>query len=172
MVTSMDLNGFSKGISLRPATSSDKYFINTLYRSTRDDLRLIDGNEDFVETLIEQQCHAQAVGYGEMFPHAFYFIIEKQQQPIGRVTLDFSNEVVHVVDIAFIPEARNKGYGESVLKALQLAAGKSRSPLILSVHQSNWAAKKLYKKLGFIVEGFYPPYERMAWYPSGKEMTA
>lgn len=172
MVNSMDLNGLARGISLRPATSSDKYFINTLYRSTRDDLRLIDGDEDFVETLIEQQCYAQTLGYENMFPHAFYFIVEKQQQSIGRVTLDFSNDTVHLIDIAFIPEARNKGYGESVLRALQLAAAKSCSSLILSVHQANWTAKKLYKKLGFNIDGSYPPYERMVWFPTTKEMMA
>jgi ribosomal protein S18 acetylase RimI-like enzyme len=160
------------GLSIRPSTSSDKEFIRNLYYSTRHDLKLIEANHDFIGTLIEQQYEAQSVGYGDMFPNALYFIIEKQGQSIGRAILDFAQDAIHVIDITLIPEARGKGFGEGVLKALQYAAGKSYAPLRLSVYSGNWVAKQLYIKLGFQVEQYHPPYERMVWYPTIQQMSA
>ena len=71
------------GLSIRPSTPADRGFIENLFRTTRDDLRLIDAEPDFIETLIEQQFNAQTTGYGDQFPNAMYFIIEKQGQPIN-----------------------------------------------------------------------------------------
>jgi len=159
-----------EGLGIRPSLPSDKAFIENLYRSTRDDLRLFDAELDFIETLIEQQLNAQTVGYGEQFPNAMYFIIEKQHHAIGRFTIDFGSNEVRLVDIAFIPEARGKGFGEGILNALKLAAMQCCVPLTLSVHAGNWRAKQLYLKLGFQTEESRPPFERMAWYPNVKEM--
>jgi ribosomal protein S18 acetylase RimI-like enzyme len=153
------------GLSIRPATPADNGFIEALYRSTRQDLQLIDGEQGFIDTVIDQQFNAQTNGYGEAFPNAMYFIIEKHDQPVGRVMLDFGTEEIRVVNIAFIPEARGKGFGEGVIKSLQYAAGKNCVPLSLSVHSDNLAAKRLYAKLGFQTEQVTPLYERLIWYP-------
>ncbi|OMH33803.1 GNAT family N-acetyltransferase [Motiliproteus sp. MSK22-1] len=161
-----------QGLEIRPSTQADNHFIEKLYQSTRSDLQLIDAEADFIESIIDQQLHAQSNGYGDAFPNAMYFIVEKHQQPIGRVTIDFGSNEIRVVDIAFIPQARNKGFGEGVLKTLQYAAGKNCSPLALSVHCDNWAAKKLYAKLGFQIEESAPPYERLVWYPTLMEIRA
>lgn len=158
------------GLSIRPSTPADRGFIENLFRTTRDDLRLIDAEPDFIETLIEQQFNAQTTGYGDQFPNAMYFIIEKQGQPVGRLTIDFGSNEVRLVDIAFIPEARGKGYGEGVVNGLKLAAMQCRAPLALSVPSGNWRAKQLYTRLGFKTEEIAPPFERMVWYPgSGRQ---
>ncbi|WP_163833575.1 GNAT family N-acetyltransferase [Spartinivicinus ruber] len=172
MSASTDNLKLPQGLVIRPATDADKYFLKLLYHSTRSDLQYINAHGEFISELIAQQYQAQTVGYSNMFPNACYFIIEKQQQSIGRVTLDFTNEVIHVIDIAFILEARGKGYGKGVIQALQIAAGKTCAPLLLSVYANNWAAKNLYLKLGFQVEQSATPYERMIWYPTVKEMSA
>lgn len=160
------------GLAIRPATPADNAFIEKLYKSTREDLQLVDAEQDFIETLIEQQFNAQRIGYGTRFPNAMYFIIEKHGHAIGRATLDFGSVEIRVVDIAFIAEARGKGFGEGVLKALQYAAGKTCTPLTLSVHCGNRAAKSLYAKLGFQVEQVSPPYEHLAWRPTLSEINA
>lgn len=154
------------GLAMRPARASDSGFIESLYRSTRNDLRLIDAESDFVEALIDQQFRAQTAGYGEMYPDAMHFIVEKHGEAIGRVILDFSNNEVLIVDIALIPAARGKGFGRGVLRGLQVTAAKVQAPLVLSVHPANFAAKRLYLGLGFRVEQSTPMSERMAWYPA------
>ena len=154
------------GLGIRPARDGDKPFIEALFKSTRDDLRMIDAENDFIETLIEQQHHAQTVGYGEQFPNAMYFIIEKQNERIGRIVIDFGPNEIRIVDVAFIPQARNRGYGAGVIRALKHAAGSAGAPLVLTVNRINSAARTLYYKEGFRVEQCNEMTELMAWYPS------
>lgn len=156
---------FQGGLSLRPMATSDKVFVESLYRSTRDDLRLIDAEDDFIEGLIEMQQYAQTRGYGDMFPNAMYFVAEHHKERIGRVVLDFGQNEIRVVDIALIPAARGKGYGSQVLQAVQMAAAKVMAPVALSVRADHIPAKQLYARLGFVVEEAQMPFERMTWYP-------
>lgn len=154
------------GLGLRPSRDADKPFIESLYNATRDDLRLIDAESDFIEALIEQQHQAQTVGYGDQFPNAMYFIVEKLNERIGRVVIDFGPNEIRIVDIAFIPQARNKGYGTNVLRALKQAASSAGAPLMLTVYKSNPVAKRLYEQEGFKVEQSDTMKELMVWYPT------
>ncbi|CAG1022872.1 diamine N-acetyltransferase [Patescibacteria group bacterium] len=153
-------------LNLRPMLSSDKVFVEALYHASRDDLRLIDAEEDFVETLIEIQQQAQTIGYGELFPNAMYFIVERQGERIGRIVIDFGMNEVRLVDMVFIPLARGKGYGSEVIQMLQHAATVNQVPLILSVVWHNQVAKALYLKLGFLVQSSTGMYETLIWYPN------
>ncbi|MGD8175078.1 GNAT family N-acetyltransferase [Marinimicrobium sp. ARAG 43.8] len=153
------------GLSVRPSRASDKPFLEKLHQTTREDLQLIDGEKAFVENIIEMQFRAQTEGYGEKFPNAMYFIIEKHWEPIGKATLDFGPNEIRVVDLAFIPKARNQGFGKSVIQAFQRCAHQVMAPLTLSVLQNNIQARQLYASLGFQVESVSPPYEFMIWHP-------
>ena len=154
------------GLDIRPARDSDRPFIESLYHTTRGDLRLIDAEPDFIETLIEQQQRAQTVGYGDQFPNAMYFIIEKQSERVGRVVIDFGHNEIRIVDIALIPAARGRGYGTGILRALKHAAGSACAPLVLSVYKQNPAARRLYEQEGFRVEQGDQMVDQMVWYPS------
>ena len=75
-----------------------------------------------------------------------------------------------LVDIAFLPQACGRGFGEGVIRSLQAAAEQTHAPLTLTVQQINIKAQRLYTRLGFIVEEVQPPYLFMAWY--SKKLTA
>ncbi|MHB9119629.1 MAG: GNAT family N-acetyltransferase [Burkholderiales bacterium] len=154
------------GLHLRPMSAADNAFIESLYRSTRDDLRMLDAEEDFIEEFIDLQRRAQTEGYGNMFPNAMYFVVEYHGERIGRVVLDFGQNEIRVMDIALIPAARGKGYGGQVLQAVQAVAGKVMTPVSLTVRFDHLRAKQLYARLGFAVEEAQIPFERMTWYPS------
>jgi ribosomal protein S18 acetylase RimI-like enzyme len=155
----------SAGLSIRPARATDRGFLESLYRSTRDDLRLADVEPALIEAVIDQQRDAQAQGYGEAFPDALYFVVEKQGERIGRLVIDFGGSEVRVVDLGFVPAARGLGYGTAVLQGLKQAAAGAHLPLVLTVRSDNLAARQLYLRLGFRVEVAGPPFERMVWYP-------
>ncbi len=153
------------GLRLRPAMPSDSPFLESLFKSTRDDLMSIDAEREFREALIDLQQRAQATGYGSQFPNAMYFIVEYIDTPIGKVTIDFEQNEIHLLDIAFIPDARNKGYGRSVMCMLQMTAEQVKAPVTLSVFQQNIGARKMYQQLGFMLKELTPPYEKLIWYP-------
>lgn len=154
------------GLTMRPARASDGTFLASLYRDSRQDLLLgLDGEPDFIETVIELQQRCQTTGYGNDFPNAMYFVVERLGDPIGRVAVDFRQAEVRVLDIALIAAARGQGYGTAVLRALQAAAAKAMAPLSLSVMQHNLGARRLYATLGFRVAESRPPVDLMVWTP-------
>ncbi|NAW85316.1 GNAT family N-acetyltransferase [Photobacterium halotolerans] len=155
------------GLHVRPSNSSaaDRVFLEKLHNERRDDLRLIDGERDFIESLIEMQFNAMNQGYGDQFPNALYFIIEYHKEAVGRAVLDFSQDKVHLIDIVFKREARGHGLGEAVIRSFMYSANQLKAPMILSVQQLNHSARQLYHKLGFVLDQIEPPYERMIWYP-------
>ncbi|GAB6260111.1 GNAT family N-acetyltransferase [Photobacterium sp. R1] len=155
------------GLHVRPSNSSaaDRIFLEQLHNERRDDLRLIDGERDFIESLIDMQFKAMNQGYGDQFPEALYFVIEYHKEAVGRAVLDFSQGKVHLIDIAFKREARGHGLGEAVVRSFMYSANQLKAPMMLSVQQINQGARQLYLKLGFTIEQAEPPYERMIWYP-------
>jgi ribosomal protein S18 acetylase RimI-like enzyme len=154
------------GLSLRPETPGDSAFLARLYNERRDDLRLVDGSRDFVESLIGMQHTAQVEGYGSQFPNAMYLVVEKSGERIGRICLDFGPNEVRLVDVAFLAAARGRGYGTAVVKALQTAAAQVRAPLTLAVAINDPAAQRVYAALGFRVESTGPMHHHLVWYPT------
>ncbi|MBB1300738.1 GNAT family N-acetyltransferase [Pseudoalteromonas sp. SR41-8] len=160
----MKLN-IPKGLNIRPSNANDKPFLEKLHSLMRQDLQLIDGEKDFVESIVEMQFKAQTQGYGDKFPNAMYFIIEKHHEAIGKATIDFGPNEIRIVDIGFLPSARGHGFGSAIIQSFQSAALQSGAPLTLTVEQHNFAAKRLYQKLGFKIESIKAPYELLIWYP-------
>lgn len=163
---------FDNGISIRPARASDQPFIASLFRSTRDDLQMLNAEQGFIDALIDQQHEAQMQGYGDQFPNAMYFIVEKINEPIGRVTIDFGSNEVRIVDLALIPAARGKGFGSSILRGIQQAAGVTGAPVTLSVQANNIGAQQLYARLGFQLTEIGEMHHMMSWFPSAQFLKA
>lgn len=155
------------GLNLRFSEGKDQSFLQELYRSTRSDLLLMHQDEDVVDAVIAMQFEAQAKGYAQQFPNAIYWIVELNATRIGKVTVDFSSECVHIVDLALLPEYQNKGYGQSLVSALKAAAKKVAAPLLISTAKDNTRALFLYKKMGFILDDSSTSvfYQRLIWYP-------
>jgi ribosomal protein S18 acetylase RimI-like enzyme len=153
------------GLRVRPATASDQLFLAQLFESTRQDLHLIDQSAEATAELMDLQFRAQTQGYGQQFPNAMYFVIEKHHEAIGKVTLDFGSNEIRLVDIALLPKARGQGFAASVVQSLQLAASKVGTPMTLTVLSQNLPAKQLYARLGFQPADLSPPYEQWIWYP-------
>lgn len=147
----------------------DKPFLESLYKSTREDLELIVGEStDFIEHLKEQQQSAQIDGYGDQFPNALYFIIEYHREKVGRIVVDFGHNEIRVVDLTLVKAARGKGLGSAVLRSFVECAEQVKAPLTLSVLTTNIAAKKLYFGLGFVIEYSQPPRDHLIYYPKSQ----
>ncbi|WP_428243286.1 GNAT family N-acetyltransferase [Gynuella sp.] len=154
-----------KGLSIRPSKPTDKAFLEQLYKSTREDLQQINAEQDFVESILDLQWRAQSQGYGDQYPNAMYFIIEKQGESVGNATLDFGPNEICLVDLALLPKARGLGYGGAAIQSFMYCAQQTMTPFSLCVLEQNFGARRLYQRLGFMVESVQLPYLRMVWYP-------
>lgn len=166
----MDFSGFllPAGLHVRPSRSSDQPFSEQLYKSTRSDLDLINASEEFIEELKCSQFNAQTSSYEEQFPNAMSFIVEYYDQKVGRVILDFGMNEILIVDISFIPEARNKGLGSGVMRSFIHCAEQTKVPLKLSVLQENLSAKEFYRQLGFVHDEHIYPRDYLVYYPNSQ----
>ncbi len=158
---------FSSGLSLRPALTDDQGFLHTLYRASRPELQLIDGDADLREHVVEQQYRVLETGAGSNYPNAMHFVIEKAMTRIGSIIVDFGHNEVRIVYLALILAARGKGYGKEVLRGMQHAAERVRCPLTVVVWRNNPRAKQVYLDLGFRIEESQVAAERLIWYPGG-----
>lgn len=153
------------GLVVRPSRVTDGPFLQALYHSARADLQWIDGEQEVVEQVIAQQFQVQERGVEDNFPGALHYVVEKLGTPIGALTADFGSNEIRVLYLAFIPAARGKGFGRTVLQGVQKAAEQVRCPVATVVWASNPHARRHYLALGFQVEESNPAAERLVWYP-------
>ena len=155
------------GLVVRPSRASDGPFLHSLYQAARPDLQWIDGEQEVVQQVVAQQFTVQEQGLGENFPDAMRYVIEKLDTAIGALTTDFGPNEIRVLYLAFIPQARGRGYGRTVLQGVQKAAQQIRCPVATVVWANNPHARQHYLALGFQVEERNPAAERLVWYPQG-----
>lgn len=153
------------GLGLRMATASDKPFISSLFHQVHTHFYLAEQESDYIHQVIDHQLELQTQGYGNQAPNAVSIIILKTGTPIGRIVLDFGSNIAHLLDIALIPDVRNKGYGTSVIQAIQHVAQQQMLPVGLSVEHQNPMAKSLYQNLGFRPVERSATHDFMMWYP-------
>jgi ribosomal protein S18 acetylase RimI-like enzyme len=137
-------------IKLRPAEEKDDSFIETVYRSTREDeLILTNWTEHQKWAFIKMQSMAQLAEYKIKFPGAAFQIIIFKKQDAGRFyTWENENEI-RLIDITLLPPFRGKGIGAFLLGELIKRSNKVQKKISLHVDPEN-PALKLYLRSGFI----------------------
>ena len=127
-------------------------------------MRLVDWTGEQKDAFLTQQFNAQHDFYHEQFPVADYLVVEQEETAIGRIYLDRGAEVLRLIDIALIPEARNQGLGQDLLLDLLDEAQAARLPIRIHVEQYN-PAMRLYLRLGFVPIEDKGVYQLLQWRP-------
>lgn len=152
-------------IQLRAAQDADREFLFRVYASTRaEELAVVDWSEAQKESFLRMQSSAQLQHYATHYPGAEYQIILQDDVPIGRIFVDRSGDSLLLMDIALLPEYRNRGIGTRLIEALQDEAGRAGRSILLHVEPFNPACR-LYQRLGFQPCGMSGIYLRMRWDP-------
>lgn len=140
----------------------DEEFLRTLYFSTRDDLFFPDENVKI--QILTMQFAGQSRTYAAQYPDAEHNVIMVDGESVGRVMIDRREDAVHLIDIALLPAARNKGIGSMLLDQLKTYAYVREVPIELSVVKTN-PALRLYESVGFDIVEDVDPYVTMRWTP-------
>lgn len=161
------------GIRLRMTRSADAVLERNLHDSSRNDLQLIDGDREFIRSVMDFQYQAKNVGHGDSYPDAHYYMIEKAGDVVGRLVIDFGHNEVRVVDITVLPAWHGQGIGQTVIQAMQKVAGSLRLPVVLTALLNNQPALSLYRKLGFRLDPDNRPGDirlLLRWEPDAESM--
>jgi ribosomal protein S18 acetylase RimI-like enzyme len=137
-------------IKLRPVEEKDDSFIETVYRSTREDeLSLTNWSEQQKNAFSSMQSMAQLAEYKTKFPDAAFRVIIFNKKDAGRFYTWENDHEIRLIDITLLPEFRGKGIGTFLLKDLIEKANKVQKKISLHVEPVN-PALQLYRRLGFI----------------------
>lgn len=145
----------SATITLRPVTDGDDAFLLELYAGTRDDVSRSPLTIEEKAQFVAMQYRAQRADYESRFPGAEHSIVLVDGVPHGRIWVDRRADEIRLLDIALVPNGRNRGTGRALLERLIDEADRSQTPLRHSVLLENEPALRFYTRLNFeIVEDF------------------
>jgi len=159
-------------ISLRPASAADSDFLYQVYCSTRQDEMAPWGwSEAQKSAFLRMQYEIRQRGYAAAYPAAEYSVILVEGSCGGSMILSRGPGEIRLVDIALLPEFRNRGVGQYLIKMLLSEASGSRMALRLSILRGNRAAH-LYERLGLTAVGGDSMYCEMECVPAESQAGA
>ena len=138
-----------------------------IYSSTREkELQVVTHwPAELKKEFLTQQFNAQHTYYQNNYLGADFWLLIKDEQPIGRLYVDWNNAecTIRIIDIAILPNWQNEGIGSGIFKDLMVKATELDRPLSIHVESFN-PAKRLYERLGFkMVSETNGVYHLMEW---------
>jgi GNAT superfamily N-acetyltransferase len=155
----------AQSISLRPVTADDEGFLLEIYKSSRgDDLRGLGWTEDRISEFLGMQYEAQQRFFESEYKRAVDEIVLFDGKPAGRLVVERREHEVRLIDVALLPEHRNRGIGSFLIRKLQDEARLERKPLRLQVIRFNRAVNLL-ERLGLVRTSETGTHFQMEWTP-------
>src|SRR5260221_7848058 len=155
----------SNSINARPVNSGDKEILLDIYKSSRgDDLRGLGWAEDRISEFLGMQYEAQQHFYEREYKRAVDEIILWEGKPAGRLVVERREHEIRCIDVALLPDHRNKGIGTFLIRRLQNEARRENKPLRLQVIRFNRAVN-LFERSGFVRTSETGTHFQMQWAP-------
>jgi GNAT superfamily N-acetyltransferase len=152
-------------VCLRLALPEDEQFLEAVYASTRaEEMQLVPWTDEQKQAFVRMQYRAQRQSYQDQYPNSQVYVIEQLGQPVGRMIVDRSAASILLMDIALLPEYRNRGLGSALVRDLLDEADRLRKTVMLHVEDFN-PAVNLYLRLGFVKTGTAGLYSEMSRQP-------
>ncbi|RUX19626.1 MULTISPECIES: GNAT family N-acetyltransferase [unclassified Mesorhizobium] len=139
------------GLTFRGSTEADLPFLLHLYASTRlEELAVTSWTEAQKAAFLDMQFQAQHAHYRKYYPHADWLVVTHAGSDIGRLYIERWPGEHRIIDIAFLPAFRGKGFGSALLSDLIDEAAAIGKAVSIHVEKHN-PAMRLYLRLGFTV---------------------
>ncbi len=158
-------------VTLRGVRGGDEPFLRELYASTRErELSIVPWSEEQKAAFLAMQFDAQDSYYRSHYPDAQFDIIEIERIPAGRLYVFASVGELRVIDIALLPQYRNRGIGGSLMQTILRTASDTGRVVTIHVEVDN-PARHLYERLRFAPVEQRGPYVLMRWAPSADRQS-
>ncbi len=150
-------------IVLRPATATDRPFLEQVYAESRAvELSRTEWSAAEKEAFCRSQFAAQDQHYRQHYPDCEFLVIECGGDAVGRLYRERRNDEIRVVDIALLEEARGRGTGGDLMRGILDEAGTAGLAVRIHVERDN-PARRLYDRLGFELVEEGEVYDLLAW---------
>ena len=159
----------NNSLALRPATGEDAAFLLEVYKSSRgEDLRELGWDETRVAEFLDMQYEAQRTFDAQDYAQANDKVILSAGERAGRLLVDSRENEIRCIDLALLPEFRNRGLGTLILRRLQGEAAAANKPLRLQVIRHSRAVS-LFERLGFARTSESGTHFQLEWKPTVSE---
>lgn len=157
----------ARGFSLRALHDGDLPWLRDLYASTRaEEMAPVPWPDATKRAFLDQQFDLQHRHYLAHYGDADFLALERDGHgPVGRCYLLRAAPDHILVDISLLPAQRGIGLGGAMIRHSQREAAALGRGMRLHVLQANPGARRLYERLGFVVEGEAGTYQAMRWSP-------
>jgi len=136
-------------LALRPVVAEDTQLLYRIYASTREEeLAQVEWGAGQKDAFLQMQFQAQQRHYQQHYAAAQFQVILLDGQPAGRLYLERGASEIRIVDIALLPEYRNRGVGSALLGKILAEGQRCGLPVAIHVECFN-PALRLYERLGF-----------------------
>lgn len=109
---------------------------------------MVDWSDRAKAEFLQMQFEAQHKYYQANYTQTSFQIILWHEESIGRLYVARWEQEIRIVDLALLPEYRDRGIGSHILQALLAEAAQQNLPLRIHVEQYN-RALRLYQRFGF-----------------------
>ena len=151
------------GLTFRPIADADLPFLARVYASTRtEELAVMPWTDEEKAAFLGMQFHAQHTHYQKYYPQADWLVTMRDGEDIGRLYIERWTREHCIIDIAFLPAHRGKGFGAALLCDLMDEAAAAGKGVTIHVEKFN-PAMRLYRRLGFKTEEDKGVYDLMRW---------
>jgi ribosomal protein S18 acetylase RimI-like enzyme len=150
-------------LRFQPITDADAAFLRALYADVRaEEMAPVPWSEAQKLAFLAKQSDLQHRHYVANYPGADLLLIESDSIPIGRIYVYRSASEIRLMDIALVPDWRNRGIGSGLVSELMAEARASDSSITLHVEPAN-PAQRMYRRLGFTLIEQRGVYDFLGW---------
>ena len=140
-------------VTTRAASPEDDSFLYELFKSVRaPEFASAQLGPAQLEMLLGIQYAGQKMTYGAQYPDSDR-IIQLEGSPIGRIWLHRGPAEHRLVDIALMPEFRNRGIGAGLITQAISEAQSAGVQLCCSIALTNQGSLRFHQRLGFQIVG-------------------
>jgi ribosomal protein S18 acetylase RimI-like enzyme len=151
------------GLTFRRITEADLPFLARVYAATRaEELAVTGWSEEQKTAFLQDQFRGQHAHYQKYYPNADWLVTTHGADDVGRLYIERWPTQHRIIDIAFLPEHRGKGFGGALLRDLLDEAAACGKAATIHVEKLN-PAMRLYRRLGFATEEDKGVYDLMRW---------
>ena len=137
---------------LRYVTAEDEDFLFRLFVSSREsEFAVLPGPQR--SALLRMQFEAQRQNYGRRYPDGRHSIVSLEDANVGRLWVGETETEIVILDVALLPEYRNRGIGSALYSRLIEQAMASGKGLRASVSTANPGSLRFHERMGFTVTG-------------------
>ncbi|WP_297417475.1 GNAT family N-acetyltransferase [Clostridium sp.] len=139
-------------ISLQKVKLEESEFLLKIFKESNPELLYICGlGEEEKRVILLQQFTIETKQLMQIYPNAEFNIVMLNEEPIGKLYINYGKTADRIIEIALLEEYRGRGIGKELIEIVIKNAKKAGKNVRLQVAWFNQNAYGLYKKLGFQV---------------------